>query len=60
MVINPPSINQPVGHCLNEEGLVLSHSPAARLLCGIVHGKHIVTIDTDGKHAITRTTSSCR
>lgn len=37
----------PVGHGLNEEGLVLSHSPPSGLLSGIVHRKHIVAVHTD-------------
>lgn len=56
---NHSNINKPVGHCLNEEWLVLSHSPAPRFLCSVVHSKHIITINTNGQHAITRTTSSC-
>lgn len=37
----------PVGHGLDEEGLVLCHSAPSGLLCGIVHSKHIITIHAD-------------
>lgn len=37
----------PVGHGLNEEGLVLGHSPPSGLLSGIVHRKYIVAVHTD-------------
>lgn len=52
-------LNSPVSHSLNKEWLVLSHGPAASLFRGVVHSKHVVSIDTDGQHAVTWASSSC-
>lgn len=50
----------PVGHGLDEEGLVLGHGPTPRLLGGVVHGEHVVAVHTDGQDAVARAPGSCR
>lgn len=49
----------PVGHGLNEEGLVLCHGPPPGLLGGVVHGKHIIAIHADGEDAVPGASSRC-
>lgn len=49
----------PVGHGLNEEGLVLCHSPPPGLLGGVVHGEHIIAVHTDRQDAIPGASSRC-
>ena len=49
----------PVGHGLNEEGLVLRHGPPPGLLGGVVHGKHIIAVHADGQDAVPGASSRC-
>lgn len=50
----------PVGHGLNEEGLVLRHGPPPGLLGGVVHSKHIIAIHANGQDAVSGASSRCR
>ena len=50
----PASAGLPVGHSFQEDGSILSDAQFASGFCGVVHSEDVVTIHSDGRHPIPR------
>ena len=45
-------VADPVGHGLNQHGLVFGGGDLPGLLGGVVHGQHVIAVHPDGGHPV--------